>query len=320
MNYRLSPAPVTPIGNPIGAPFLTPFSVAIITLFTVVFLNAPIASAGEGLFSRVYTTETVPAGHFELEQTIRNRDGRAYGSYSAFDSRSEFEYGFTDFFQGAFYVSTGYISAQGAPDDDEPDGATAMGFTRSGWFVESLSAEFIYRVLSPIKDPIGLAFYYEPGLDFNDLHNGKPYDLTFENEYRVLIQKNFLDDQLILAYNLVLETEFIRFKGDPTWKGELDWNNEIGLTYRFVPNWFAGLEARNHNEVSNFEAHDHSVYWAGPAVHYANERFWATLGVLRQVYGDPSGIGPDGLNIGDNHLFLRSHELWETTLKAAVTF
>ena len=295
-------------------------ALALLTVFTVCFLNESVAFAGEGLFSRVYTTETVPAGRFEIEEAIRNRNGRAYGSYSAFDSKSEFEYGFTDNFQGALYVNTGYISAQGAPDDDEPDGSTAMGFTRSGWFQQSISAEFIYRVLSPVKDPIGLAFYFEPEFDFTDLHNGKRFDRTMSNEYRVLVQKNFLDDQLILAYNLVFEIEFIRFEGDPTWKGELDWNNEIGLTYRVMSNWYAGLEARNHNEVSNFEAHDHSVYWAGPAVHYANERFWATLGVLRQVYGEPTGTGPDGNSIGDNHLFLRSHELWETTLKVAVTF
>jgi hypothetical protein len=276
------------------------------------------AWAGESLFSRAYTTETVPADHFEIEQTIRNRSGRSFGKYTAFDFKSEFEYGITDKLQGAFYLNTGYLNASGAPDDNDPNGST--GFSRSGFFLTSIALEFIYRAMSPISDPIGLAFYLEPEVDLHDFHNGLKEYHSFANEFRVLLQKNLFDDQLILVYNLVFEIEYFRYGDrDTPFIGEFDWNNELGVSYRFAPGWYGGLELRNHNELGNFFSHDHSVFWAGPALHYATTNLWATLGVLYQVGGNPNGFDSSGSFLGDG-AFLHSHERWETTLKLGIPF
>ena len=277
------------------------------------------ALAGEGLFSRVYTTDTTPAGHFELEQTIREREGRAFGHFDATDFRSEVEYGVTDDFQIAGYVSTNRMHATRTSDDDDVNGET--GFTRHNFTLQSVSAEFLYRVISPYKSKNGwgLAFYIEPEYDFHDLHNGLKYAPgTFEIETRILVQKNFMDDRLIFAYNLVLEAESIRFAHRPDTNSELDWNNELGVTYRVMPNVFAGLEFRNHNEYGNFKVHEHSIYWVGPVVHYGGQKAWATLGWLRQFAGNP-GHDEDGNNIGGS-LFLRSHEKNEVTFKVGVPF
>lgn len=293
-----------------------PLLVVLVSLTSLIPVATP-AWAGEGLFSRVYTSETVPAKHWELEQAVRNRSGRSFGHYSAFDFKTEFEYGITDNFQGALYINTGHISADGAPDDDDVNGAT--GFTRHNTFLQSISLEFVYRVWSPVMDPIGIAFYFEPSYDFHDLHNGLKYDKTLETEYRLLLQKNFFDDQLIVAYNAVAEIEFVRFDGQETWRGELDFNNEIGASYRFAANWYAGLELRNHNELGDFKHHEHSVFWAGPAIHYGAANFWATLGLLAQFSGNPNGTDDNGTFIG-SHLFLRSHERYETTAKFSFPF
>lgn len=273
--------------------------------------------AGEPLFSRVYTTDTEPEGHIEIEQTVRNRSGRSMGTYSAFDYRTEFELGVTDNFQASLYINNLMMHAKGAPDDDDPLGAT--GFRRTGTYFQGLSAEFIYRLYSPYKDGFGLAFYLEPEFGARDLHNGLAYNGSVGGEYRIIFQKNFLDDQLIFTYNFVLETEGIRFKGEKRYTGELDVNNEVGLSYRFAPNWFAGIEGRNHREFGDFTHFEHSVYWVGPAIHYGGERFWATLGYLRQVYGTPNGTDENGTFVGKN-LFLRSHERNEVTLKVGCTF
>ncbi|MFC6746815.1 DUF6662 family protein [Methylobacterium persicinum] len=269
------------------------------------------------MFSRVYTTDTEPAGHIEIEQVVRNRNSRSMGTYNAFDFRTEFEIGVTDDFQASLYVNNLMMHAKGAPDDDDPLGAT--GFRRTGTYFQGLSMEFIYRLYSPYKDGFGLAFYLEPEFGAHDLHDGLAYSGTVGGEYRIIFQKNFLDDQLIFTYNLVLETEGIRFKGEKRYTGELDFNNEVGLAYRFAPNWFAGIEGRNHNEYGQFHKFEHSVYWAGPAIHYGGERFWATLGYLRQVYGSPHGIDENGTPVGRN-LFLRSHERNEITLKVGYAF
>jgi len=128
------------------------------------------AFGGEGLFSRTYTTETVPATHWELEQMIRNRSERSFGEYSAFDFSTEFEYGITNNFQMAVYLNSGFVHAKGAPDDDDPNGAT--GFSRDRTFLQGISTEFIYRIFSPVTDAVGLALYFEPEVYFNDPHNG----------------------------------------------------------------------------------------------------------------------------------------------------
>ncbi len=282
-------------------------------------MTAPPAMAGEGLFSRLYTTDLTPKGTFEVEQIVRDRDGRAFGHYDAQDFRTEVEYGVTNDFQASLYVNTNRMSATNAPDDDDPKGQT--GFTRHNFTLQSLSTEFIYRAVSPYKNRNGwgLAFYLEPAYDFHDLHNGLKYAPgTFELEGRIIIQKNFLDDRLIFAYNLTLEGESIRFSGRPDRNSELDWNNELGVTYRVAPNLFVGAEFRNHNEYGNFDTHEHSVFWAGPVIHYGGRKAWATLGWLRQFAGTP-GYDDDGANIGGN-LFLRSHELNEITFKVGVPF
>lgn len=288
-----------------------------------VFMWSAVSFAGEGLFSRAYTTETVPQGHYEWEQTIRNRSERAYGEYSAFDFKTEYEYGLMDNFQIAFYLNTELLNAEHAPDDNDVThgGDTPDGFTRNSFFLQSVAMEFIYRLTSPVSSPLGIALYYEPQIDFYDMHNGMKEDGALENEFRVLFQKNFMDDQLILVYNLVFELEYFRYGGrDQAFMGELDWNNEIGATYRVASNWYAGLEARNHNELGNFWSHDHSVYWVGPAVHYAKSNYWATLGSLIEVYGVPSGPDENGSDQGPKGLFLHSHERFETTLKVGFPF
>src|SRR5262249_59631300 len=54
---------------------------------------------------------------------------------------------------------------------------------------ESVSFESIYRLLSPYKAPIGLALYFEPSVG----------DQESELEWKILLQKNWLEDRLVLA-------------------------------------------------------------------------------------------------------------------------
>ena len=294
-----------------------PHSILLLCFFVASMMSTSGARAGESLFARTYTVETVPEGHFELEQIVRNRRGRSFGAYSAYDFSTEAEYGINDAFQVSAYLNLGKMNADGAPDDDDVNGST--GFTRHNAFFQSVSFEFVYRLASPVTDPVGIALYFEPEFNFYDLHNGLKYNRSMWTEYKLLLQKDFLNDQLIVAYNLGLEIEFIRFQGQDAWSGELDWNNSIAATYRIANNFYLGLEARNHNELGDFEIHEHSAYWIGPTLHYGGPQWWATLGVLRQVYGVPNGIDGNGTFIGDNQ-FLRSHEKWDITAKAGIPF
>lgn len=245
------------------------------------------AAAGEAPFSRAYTVETASKGQVEFEQVVRHRTGCATGRYSALDFASEVEYGFTDRFQSSFYLKYGRL------DTDD----------RHQFALHGVAAEFIITVRHPDSDPIGLGFYYEPEFSMHERDDGSSMR-EFENEYRVMVQKDLMQDRLMLVYNLVLEPEFKKSPGETSWKGSLVFANEAGVSFKFVDHWSAGWEFRNLNELADFNRHEKSVYWTGPAINYNAGRTWFTLGVLGKVHAVPSVAG----------------ERWETTLKLGYPF
>ena len=167
---------------------------------------------GESPFGDIYTTDTHPKGSFEFEQWMTMRTGKVQGDYRLGQYRSEVEYGVTDRFQASLYWNTYSINAFGSdaagetagpyiPENFDKSQRYRRGLSHDGW-----SAEFIYRVLSPYTDPVGLALYLEPSF-------GK-----FKNqlESKLILQKNYFDERLVLAYNLTLAPEWEKKSGDPT--------------------------------------------------------------------------------------------------------
>jgi uncharacterized protein DUF6662 len=272
------------------------------------------AHGHEAIFSWTYTTDLTPKGHGEFEQWITTRWEKEHGSYSVVDFREEFEYGVTDNFQLALYLNHHYVNA----NDDIPVADPAHpkkllpGVYETGgedvhaghnpetpfdsYHFESVSLEGIYRLLSPYKDPIGLALYFEPSVG----------DQETELEWKILLQKNWLEDRLVWALNVNYELEYE--KGDDGYErdGMFEWFT--GLSYRFVRNWSAGLEFWNHHEFADATVHEHSAYFLGPTIHYGAERWWATLGFLHQLpigqafsQDNKEFAAPDGYIFGDEH-------------------
>ncbi|HJS85417.1 MAG TPA: DUF6662 family protein [Acetobacteraceae bacterium] len=247
--------------------------------------------ADEPLFGYTYTTDLLPRGKWELEQWATTGLGQSRGDYKLLGLREEVEYGLTNNFQVALYANWFHVSANrngvegatggpGVPESADP--ARPYSSTR----FDSVSFESIWRLLSPYKDPIGLALYLEPTIGPG----------VKELEGKLILQKNFMDDRLVWAANLTVEPEWERQPGnpfvdpfDPEFHSRLEKATVLefttGLSYRFAPSWFAGLEFRNHNEFSGigFAHPEHSAFFLGPNVHYAAERFWATLAVLPQL-------------------------------------
>lgn len=275
-----------------------------------------IATAGEPLFGYSYTTDLLPKDHWEVEQWFTDREGQAQGEFHHLDMRTEVEYGVTDNLQVALYLDYMYADENGnsvrgktegieIPYDHNPDERyRAVRF-------DGVAMEVMYRVLSPYTSPVGLAFYIEP--EFGTWESGL--------EFRAIVQKNFLDDQLVLAGNFWIELDRESSsnlvvpgsteipdgsKSDATY-AEID----LGASYRFAPGWFAGLEFRNHNEYSGFtlshDHQDHTAFFLGPNIHYATERWFMTAAVLRQVsaiaYTDDQKAeqANGGLLYGDEH-------------------
>ncbi|KJV35687.1 DUF6662 family protein [Luteibacter yeojuensis] len=278
---------------------------------------APPARAGEAIFGYVYTTDLLPKGKSELEQWATDRKSQAYGSFNAYNFSTEYEYGVTDNFQIGTYLNYTYEQANGNSVRGKTEGID-LSYKHdpnkpfSGAHVDGVSMEFLYRVLSPYKDGIGLAFYAEP--EYGPRERGL--------ELRAIVQKNLMDDRLVLAANVWVEAEKERgsnlidpYDTDPepptrTMDKATYAEIDLGGSYRFASNWSAGLEIRNHNEFGGWTLlhrnQDHTAFFAGPNVHYAARRWYATLSVLRQIHAityseEQDHQRHDGLLYGDEH-------------------
>ena len=122
--------------------------------------------------------------------------------------------------------------------------------TQSGWHTDGASIELLWRAISPYSHPVELAFYVEP--EFGRRENG--------SETRAIIQKDFLNDRLIVHANVWLEFDSeqgtnlgaIASSAPPSFeKTRATYLEEdFGASYRFRRNWSFGFELRNHTGVA----------------------------------------------------------------------
>src|SRR5205823_6259507 len=149
------------------------------------------------------------------------------------------------------------------------------------------------RVLNPYKDPIGLSLYLEPELSSRDAQEGNPEKTERAVELKLIAQKNFFEDRLVLAANAMLEPEWEREGGAP--EKELTMEYTAGASYRFALGWSAGLEGRNNRLFANqdFGRETNSAWFFGPNIHYGAKAWWATLTVMPQIAGHPRLMGLD---------------------------
>lgn len=240
------------------------------------------ARADENYFSYSYGSETLPKGHWEIYQWATSRTGKADGTYRAVDLQTEFEYGFTNRLQGSLYLNALKHRIAGV-----------TGFTdRDQLRFNGLQTALKYSVRSPYKDGYGLAFYLEPGYRRYNAQSGERTDI-FSLESKLILQKNFRDDTLILAANLSAEFEREHNRETRAWESELELQFSAGLNYRFAPNWFVGVETlvTSAFERMRLDALGEYAVFAGPNLHYATRQWWATLTVLPQLTGWPETHG-----------------------------
>lgn len=264
-------------------------------------LAAPAAGADENLFGYSYGTDVLPKGHFELYNWTTWRHSKDQGAYDAVDLQFEFEYGITDRLETSSYL---VFDARRQHDvgEDYPD------VSRFRW--DGFKQSVKYNVLSPYKDPVGLSLYLEPGYSRYHKVTGERID-EFELETKLILQKNFLDDTVAWVVNVTPEFEWYFPKEGRTEK-EFIVEATTGINYRFAPNWFAGLEMRYHTEFPEYDFQEHWAVFVGPNIHYGAKKWWFTLTVLPQVYGEPSE--------GGSHRHFGEHEKIEVRMKVGYNF
>ena len=270
---------------------------ALPALFATAFLAmAAPAQADEPLFGFIYTTDLLPKGQTEAEQWVTAREGRANGDFSFIQTRTELSHGVTDNFQLSGYLDFAHADvAHNGPDgttippevfaDYSADPGKRFVKTR----FQDVSAEAIYRLASPYMSPIGAALYVEPTIG----------PRMRELETRLILQKNFVDDRLVFAFNATLAYEWRKLHGDPEadptaeefsthWDKESDVNFGVAGSYRFAPNWSFGGEVQNEREwggLNPFNAGNRTnqAWYAGPTIHYGGKKGFATLTTLIQL-------------------------------------
>ncbi|MCX6854835.1 MAG: hypothetical protein NTV80_08005 [Verrucomicrobia bacterium] len=255
------------------------------------------AHADEYLWSFARNSQVLPKGETELVTVNTFRFGKNTGSYFAWDSQAELEYGLTDKFLISGSILAQYFNFKDVPFDPYTD-RRANDLRFSGF-----NLNMKYNILSPFKDSIGLAvgFAYIRR-DYYRL-DGAPTD---QNSFRpaIFLEKNFLDDTLSFAWSTGVEFERRRFRdAEGIKEEEISIESALGVSYRFRPNWNIGFEVyaqgdfleagfNNVNDLNLGRNFQHGIH-IGPSIHYSNKKWWATLGVVTQLYGGPDRGTPD---------------------------
>ncbi len=247
-----------------------------VMLFLSVLAFSTASFASESSFGYVYTLDLLPKGAMEYEQYQTLRTGKKGGAYTAVDFKNEFEIGISDNFQFAFYVNSSYQNISGFTEMAD----------RYDYNFDGLSAEFLYRILSPYKDSVGLGIYFEPVVVLRSSRTGEDENER-KLETRIILHKNFMDDQLITALNLEIEPEWVKEDGDYTKELELELSG--GASYRLVDHWQGGVEFRNIRayDQMNLGRESDSALYMGPNVHYGSKDFWWTLSVMPKLNSLP---------------------------------
>lgn len=269
------------------------------------------AHADENLFGYVKGAETLPKGSTELYQFFTLRRDKGEGHYRALDSTTELEYGYTDRLTLSSELKAMSINTSGLVIDGYLPGDKKYGLRASGL---ELAAK--YNFLSPAKDDLGLSGTVAFNHSWLDAHSGQKKK-QYKAEFGLQMQKYFLEGQLVWVGNATLEATYAKREPIDNLPSGFDWplgpEMEIeptfgtGLSYRFAPGWFAGLEMVHQSEYETEVGKERWSLFAGPTLHYGGEKWWSTLTYFRQLRG--GGERYEG-QTSDLHLIEKTkHEL-----------
>ncbi|MSR65353.1 MAG: hypothetical protein EXS18_06185 [Verrucomicrobiae bacterium] len=251
-----------------------PLWIAALVAIALSWQTAVVAS--ERLFTYTYEPETLPKGATEFEQWVTLRAGRdskvGQKDYTRWEIREEIEHGFTD-----NYTASLYLNMQ---QENFRDPATKKD--TSDFDFKGVSLENIYMLLNPAEHKVGLSLYLEGTCDGDEA----------ELEQKILIGQRCGDWKW--AVNFIHATEWDLHNGGT--EGEFEF--VMGISRQLSKQWALGIEARDKNEIPEYNEWENTAIYVGPAVHYRSERWWATLSILPQVWGENFGGGkdPDGVS------------------------
>jgi hypothetical protein len=278
------------------------------------------APADENLLGYLAGAETLPEGAKEGYLWVTRRQDKGVGSYQATDVEVEYEYGLSARLTGALALKGQSIHTRGILIDGYVPGDESYGLAASG-----VEGKLKYMFLSPGIDPVGLAGRFGVEYSWLDPHSGQDKrKLSATTEF--LLQKYFLDDQLVTVANLGLESTYARREPIADLPADFEWTTDpemevelkagVGLAYRFAPRWFVGVETFYETEFETEVGQERWSWHAGPSLHYGDRRWWATLTWMPQLRG--GGETYPGQTDTDLHLIEKTEQ--EIRLKVGYNF
>lgn len=249
-------------------------------------LSLATARADERRFTYTYEPEILPKGGLEFEQWVTLRTQRTsdaevkQGNYNLWEFREELEYGVTDNYSVSLYLNT--------QNESFRDFSQSPPVDRSSFDFEGVSIENRLMVLNPANHAVGLTLYLEPRYSGDEA----------EVEEKIILGQRY--GEWKWAFNLVHASEWADQLH--TFEGEVE--ADLGIARDLTKNWSLGLEFRDHNELPDYRIWENTALFVGPAVSYRQERWWAALSVMPQVFGANFNGNPGG----NSWLELEAHE------------
>ena len=235
------------------------------------------AQADEPMFGYTNTTDLLPKSRWQIEQGITFRDSAGAGEFQRLESRTEVDVGLTDNLQGTLYLNASRMDARfSAPPEVRLSPLGEMDRSR----IDSGAVELIWRLTSPYLRPAGSALLVDATVG-----HGPPVFGV-----KLIGQKNFRDDTIILAGNLRVDLG-VREKPPgasllPS-RAVTPVEADLGLSYRFRPNWSVAGELRGRakyeGRLLSLGRQDDAALYFGPTLHYGGERWFLTLTALRRI-------------------------------------
>ena len=198
--------------------------------------------ADESLLGYVKGAETLPKGSWELYQVITRRTGKSEGHYDAWNLSTEVEHGITDRLTAKANLKFQSVDVEDLLVDGYLPKDESYGLRVSG---AELAVKYMF--LSPAISWMGLSGQFSLDYNWLDPHSGQDKD-TVSAESMLILQKYFLEGQLVWMNNFGLETTYaerdrinnlppgFEWPTDPEMEIELKYG--MGLSYRFAPRWF----------------------------------------------------------------------------------
>lgn len=261
-------------------------------------LSLTSARADERRFTYVYEPEVLPKGAMEFEQWVTLRTQRTkgggvqQGNFNRWQIREELEYGVTDRYSVSLYLNA---EATSFKDFSAAPVASSSKNKFTGFSIENR-----YMLVNPANNPVGLTLYFEPRFSGDEA----------ELEQKIIIGQRHGDWKW--AFNL---SHAIEWKNDLHQKeGELE--ASFGISRDLSKHWSLGVELRDHNELPDYRRWENTALFLGPVVNYRQEKWWATLTVLPQIYGRNFLGNPDN----SRNLDLAGHERLNVRLILGISF